>query len=206
MALCGKVIDFVRLYFGYNPNQAYRIGHVPVMQMKTWVLESDREHHHYKLGLEVLRDVYTLASCEYFLAGMSNVSLAAQYIRIANGSEHKKVVILDNGINRNNNVIFLANGKKSVALTGTGCPLKFCLKSVPLTCTPKILSPTNFSLIFSSIYNFVLVLSLQYFLYICANFSLYYADRFCFTPVVSWVKKSLYQEDVLWDGTRNVFE
>ena len=66
-------------------------------------LESDREHHHYKLGLEVLRDVYTLASCEYFLAGMSNVSLAAQYIRIANGSEHKKVVILDNGINRNNN-------------------------------------------------------------------------------------------------------
>ena len=24
-------------------------------------------------------------------------------------------------------IIFLANGKKSVALTGTGCPLKFCL-------------------------------------------------------------------------------
>ena len=37
MALCGKVINFVRLHFGYNPNQAYRVGHVPIMQMKTWV-------------------------------------------------------------------------------------------------------------------------------------------------------------------------
>lgn len=62
-------------------------------------LENERENHHYLLGLEVLRDAYTLAACDSLLAGMSNVSLAAQYIKIAEGATHEEVKILDHGIN-----------------------------------------------------------------------------------------------------------
>ena len=64
-------------------------------------LESDREHHHYKLGLEVLRDAYTLAACDVLLAGMSNVSFGAQFIKMAEGKKYEKVAIMNYGINHN---------------------------------------------------------------------------------------------------------
>ena len=66
-------------------------------------LKSKRVNHHYKLGLEILRDCYTLASCDSLLAGLSQVSFAARYIRVANGMEYNDIVILDHGINRNYN-------------------------------------------------------------------------------------------------------
>lgn len=62
-------------------------------------LRSNRENHHYKLGLEVIRDAYTLAACDSLIAGMSNVSLAAQYIKIAEYGKYQKVLNLDYGIN-----------------------------------------------------------------------------------------------------------
>lgn len=66
-------------------------------------MEDCRENHHYLLGLEVLRDAYTLAACDSLIAGMSNVSLAAQYIKYAEGSVYNEVKILDHGINHNSN-------------------------------------------------------------------------------------------------------
>lgn len=47
--------------------------------------ESGRENHHYLLGLEVIRDMYTLAACEGIVAGLSNVSLFADIVKMSRG-------------------------------------------------------------------------------------------------------------------------
>ncbi len=60
---------------------------------------NDRSLHHYRLGLEVLRDVYTLANCDALVCGLSNVSLAARYINLALDKKFDKVIVLNNGIN-----------------------------------------------------------------------------------------------------------
>ena len=59
----------------------------------------ERENHHYKLGLEVLRDMYTLAACQGFIAGLSQVSYAARIQKISNGGVWQDLRILDKGIN-----------------------------------------------------------------------------------------------------------
>lgn len=61
--------------------------------------ESNRPLHHYKLGLEVLRDVYTLAHCDGLVCGLSQVSFAARYVNIALGRKFDEVIVLNNGIN-----------------------------------------------------------------------------------------------------------
>ena len=61
--------------------------------------ESDRPLHHYQLGLEVLRDAYTLAACNALLAGKSQVSFGARVLAGAAGNEYENVTILDKGIN-----------------------------------------------------------------------------------------------------------
>lgn len=61
--------------------------------------EGKRKNHHYLLGLEVLRDVYTLSACDSLVSGLSNVSSAARYIKAANGFEYREVVTLDHGLN-----------------------------------------------------------------------------------------------------------
>lgn len=58
-----------------------------------------RENHHYLLGLEVLRDMHTLASCEGLIAGLSQVSYAARIQKKSAGKEYADLVILDKGIN-----------------------------------------------------------------------------------------------------------
>ena len=63
------------------------------------VTPNDRPLHHYRLGLEILRDVYTLASCDSLICGLSNVSFIAQYINVAMDRKFKEIVILDHGIN-----------------------------------------------------------------------------------------------------------
>ena len=64
-------------------------------------LDAGRKNHHYLLGLEVLRDAYTLAACDVLLAGMSNVSFGAQFIKMAEGKKYEKVAIMNYGINHN---------------------------------------------------------------------------------------------------------
>lgn len=65
------------------------------------VMHSDiqRENHHYLLGVEVLRDMYTLASCDGLVAGLSQVSFAARIQKKSSGKEYKDLVVIDKGIN-----------------------------------------------------------------------------------------------------------
>lgn len=60
---------------------------------------STRENHHYLLGYEVLRDMYTLSSCEGLVAGLSQVSYAARICKRSREERYTDEVILDKGIN-----------------------------------------------------------------------------------------------------------
>lgn len=53
----------------------------------------------YKLGLDVLRDVYTLAICTGLISGLSNVGWAAAAINAAWYKPFEQRVVLDNGTN-----------------------------------------------------------------------------------------------------------
>ena len=57
-----------------------------------------RELHHYKLGLEVLRDMETLSQCGALIAGPSQVSLAARITKAAGNEKYRDLIIIDNGI------------------------------------------------------------------------------------------------------------
>ncbi len=63
-------------------------------------MESDRPLHHYRLGLEALRDIYTLASCDGLILGLSQMSFAARYVSQALDRHHKDLIILNHGINK----------------------------------------------------------------------------------------------------------
>ncbi len=65
---------------------------------------SKRPLHYYRLGLETLRDIYTLANCNSLICGPSQVAFAAQYINLALNRDFKELVILDKGINKDNSV------------------------------------------------------------------------------------------------------
>lgn len=61
-------------------------------------LKDTRDLHKFKLGYEVLRDVYTLAQCNSLIAGPSYVSFAARYIKRSMDSNYENIDILNNGI------------------------------------------------------------------------------------------------------------
>lgn len=61
--------------------------------------KAERENHHYKLGLEVLRDMITLSVCDGFVAGLSQVSFATRIQKYSMGQEFEDLRILDKGIN-----------------------------------------------------------------------------------------------------------
>lgn len=72
-------------------------GNVDVQAIK-----NVREHHGYLCGIEVLRDVYTLANCDGFLAGLSQVSYAVQIIKRAEADRMFEYLnIIDKGLNQN---------------------------------------------------------------------------------------------------------
>ncbi len=60
--------------------------------------KDDRDLHHYKLGLEVLRDMETLSRCDSLIAGLSQVSLASRINKEALEQKYKELCILDPGI------------------------------------------------------------------------------------------------------------
>lgn len=70
--------------------------------------EDNRKNHHYLLGLEVLRDAWTLAGCTGLVAGKSQVSICAQIINFSEKGNlrYSSVDIIDTGINKNNAVRF----------------------------------------------------------------------------------------------------
>lgn len=63
--------------------------------------KSTRQKHKYRLGLEVLRDMYTLAACDGLTAGVSQVAVCAQINKLAMGKQYRDLKIIDKGICRN---------------------------------------------------------------------------------------------------------
>lgn len=65
---------------------------------------SDRDRHHYRLGLEVLRDEYTLTQCNALVCGYSNVTFIARIMKRAwQHTEYEDYVLINNGIHHNEN-------------------------------------------------------------------------------------------------------
>lgn len=66
--------------------------------------ESKRENHHYKLGLEVLRDQYTLTHCEGIVCGYSNITFIARVMRRAwFDGDWEDYYLINNGLFHNKN-------------------------------------------------------------------------------------------------------
>ena len=65
---------------------------------------SDRAHHKYLLGLEVLRDQYTLTHCDGLVCGYSNVTFLARIMRKGwLNKDYKDYILINNGLYHNNN-------------------------------------------------------------------------------------------------------
>lgn len=62
-----------------------------------------RENHKYKLGLEVIRDMYTLALCNGLVAGLSQVAVCAQMNKLARDETYDDLEIINKGIYKNYN-------------------------------------------------------------------------------------------------------
>lgn len=62
---------------------------------------SSRKNNKYLMGLEVLRDMLTLASCDGIIAGRSNISAAAEITKITNDSKYEYKHIFEPKINKN---------------------------------------------------------------------------------------------------------
>lgn len=56
-----------------------------------------RDNHHYQLGAEVIRDVYTLAACDGLVASMSQVSICTRIAKRASG-KYSDEIIIDKGV------------------------------------------------------------------------------------------------------------
>lgn len=61
--------------------------------------KAGREHHHYRLGYEVLRDMFALSYCDGLVAGLSQVVNCARIAKKSRGEEYRTLNIIDNGIN-----------------------------------------------------------------------------------------------------------
>ncbi len=60
---------------------------------------SERQMHHYKLGKEVLRDMYSLSRCDGLICGISQVSNIAQIYKKSHDDEYLDLIVIDNGTN-----------------------------------------------------------------------------------------------------------
>lgn len=63
-----------------------------------------RPLHYYKLGLEVLRDIYTLANCDSLICGLSQVSFAARYVKSSLEIEYRELIVINKGISKEDSV------------------------------------------------------------------------------------------------------
>lgn len=64
-------------------------------------MKNERVNHKYLLGLEVIRDMYTLSMCDALIAGISQVSICARINKMSRGEKYQDIVIIDKGINAN---------------------------------------------------------------------------------------------------------
>ncbi len=63
---------------------------------------SARKQNRYLLGLEVIRDMYTLSMCDGLIAGVSQVAICAQIHKLARKEKYKDKIIINKGVYSNN--------------------------------------------------------------------------------------------------------
>lgn len=63
---------------------------------------NERKDNNYLLGLEVLKDAYTLSACDGFIGCLSQVDIFVQIIKKSKGQEFVSLKIIDKGIFTNN--------------------------------------------------------------------------------------------------------
>ena len=62
---------------------------------------TQRKHHKYQLGLEIIKDFYTLGFCSGLIAGNSNVSMCSRIIKESTGESYLSLNIIDKGTYHN---------------------------------------------------------------------------------------------------------
>lgn len=61
-------------------------------------MEVDRRLHKYRMGVEVLRDMMTLAMCDALTAGLSQVSICARITKMSWGQDYEFYRVINNGL------------------------------------------------------------------------------------------------------------
>lgn len=64
---------------------------------------SSREYHHYLLGYEIARDIYSLSLCDGLVAGKSSVGFLGNLYKRSREEQYEYMCIIDNGNNVNDN-------------------------------------------------------------------------------------------------------
>lgn len=77
-----------------------------------------RQDNEYYLGKELLRDMYTLATCEGLVSGLSQVSFCAQITKYARNETFEYKKVLDHGINRQRDLKKLGDYKDKLKKEG----------------------------------------------------------------------------------------
>ena len=70
---------------------------------------SSRVNHKYKLGLEVIRDMYTLSKCDGFVAGISQVAVCARINKLSRKEKYQDLIIIDKGIQKSGRLFYRHN-------------------------------------------------------------------------------------------------
>jgi len=73
--------------------------------------ENERKYHHYLLGREIARDMYTLSLCDGLLAGKSMVGLMSYLFKCSRDEAYATMHIIDNG-NHSNGRFFQTHREK----------------------------------------------------------------------------------------------
>lgn len=74
--------------------------------------ESQRSFHKYRLGYEVLRDMWTLSKCNGLVSGVSQVSTCARIVKESRNENYDQIEIIDHGVNHNDNKFIYERNKK----------------------------------------------------------------------------------------------
>lgn len=64
--------------------------------------KNNRRNNQYLLGLEVIRDMYTLSLCDGLICGMSQVTVCTQMNKLARREKYENIEVIDHGIYKNN--------------------------------------------------------------------------------------------------------
>lgn len=75
--------------------------------------DGKRKDHKYRMGLEVMRDMYTLAECDGLICGYSNVSITSRIVRLASGKPYEYENVISNGFNETGTTTYKDRKKRA---------------------------------------------------------------------------------------------